>query len=79
MVGRLDRTEGEPQRREQQSVCRGKRKEDLHRWFALLSNPQSETLLHWGKPVLDAEAQDLQVRPRERIEGKPHGRYPKGG
>lgn len=68
----------EPQRRGQQSVCRGKTKEDLHRWFALLSVPQSVTLLHWGKPVLDIEAQDLQVRPRERIGGEPHGDTLKG-
>lgn len=62
----------------QRPVYRGKTEEDLHRWFALLSIPQSVTLLHWGKPVLDTEAQDLQVRPRERIRGEPHGDTLKG-
>ena len=36
------------------------------------------TLLHWGKLVLDVEAQDLQVRPRERIGGELNGDTLKG-
>ena len=62
----------------QRSVYSGKTEEDLHRWFALLNIPQSVTLLHWGKWVLDVEAQDLQVRQRERIGGQSHGDTLKG-
>lgn len=54
------------------------KQEYLHRWFALSSIPQSVTLLHWGKLVLDVEAQDLQVRPRERIGGELNGDTLKG-
>lgn len=79
-MGRLDRTEGEPQslREECSNQFTGVKQEYLQRWFALLSIPQSVTLLHWGKLVLDVEAQDLQVRPRERIGGELNGDTLKG-